>query len=348
MKHGGIAIGTELTAGEAVRKWRAFKGLIQKQLASAADMDVAQLSAIEANRNSPSLRTVSRLAAALGISPVELLSTPPDNDGHKEASSPSEQGREVPSRGDFLEAIPIMRPGEKDRRLPKRDILRMGKAIAAAAADETARQADVQTTLPLAFPIAVSEGGAEQLAHFLRSHLDVGSAILRDVFSLFECHGIRILKDAALQEKKPPAATFYSRRRRTFTVFLSTALDGEGKGPRKAFVFLTEIGRAFLFASRGFEPFLNSDRSRRFAHHFAATFLMPESAVRMMVYSRRIKPGDWTFERLLDFKERFGVSAEAFNIRLKELGLITLAKYTAFKKTIGDHYAATDHGEPMP
>ena len=329
-----------LAVGASIRRWRKSRGLLQKQLAVAAGMEVAQVWAIESDRNSPSLRTLSRIAAALGISTAELLSPP--QDGAAPAASHHAGGA---TRLDALDAVPVLRPADGDRRLPKRDAKRMAAAISAAAKAEAARQADIPTTLPLSFPVVVNEGGAEQLAHFLRAHLDVGSAIIRNVFTLFECHGIRVLADGRLTEKLP-AVTFHSRRRRDYTVFLTTAFDD--KPFRKEFLFLTEIGRAFLFASHGFEPVLNTAKSRRFAHHFAATFLMPASAVRTAVYSLRVKPGDWTYELLLRLKARFGVSAQSFNIRLKELGLITQAKHAEFDAAIRMHYANTGFSEPMP
>ena len=331
----------DFLAGKTIRQWRKSRGLLQKQLAYAAGMEVAQLWAVENNRNSPSLRTLSRIAAALNISPAELLAPPP-----RDTDAPT-VARELtsPAHLDTFEAVPIMRPAGKEKRLAKRDLRRMEKAILNAAKAEAAQQADIPTSLPLSFPIVVNEGGAEQLAHYLRAHLDVGSAIIRNVFTLFECHGIRVLSDDRLTDKFP-AVTFYSRRRRDYTVFLTKAFDD--KPYRKEFLLLTEIGHSFIFASKNFETFTETAKSRRFAHHFAATFLQPASAVRMAVYSLRVKPDDWTFELLLRLKDRFGVSAESFNIRLKELGLITQAKYSEFDAAIQTHYAATNRGEPMP
>ena len=75
---------------------------------------------------------------------------------------------------------------------------------------------------------------------------------------------------------------------------------------------------------------------------------MPASAVRTAVYSLRIKPDDWTFELLLRLKDRFGVSAESFNIRLKELSLISLAKCAEFDKRIKNYYKEHDFDEPEP
>ena len=72
-----------------------------------------------------------------------------------------------------------------------------------------------------------------------------------------------------------------------------------------------------------------------------------ESAVRNAVYRLNVKPEAWTYELLLRMKERFGVSAEAFAIRLKELALITRRKSDVFINQIKQHYESTDHDEPM-
>ena len=55
----------------------------------------------------------------------------------------------------------------------------------------------------------------------------------------------------------------------------------------------------------------------------------------------------FTPARLLRMKERFGVSAQFFAIRLKELALITRRKFDEFDKQIKRYYASTDSDEPM-
>ena len=329
--------------GRRIRALRKAKGLLQKQLAAVAGMEVPQLWSIENDRNSPSIKTLARIASALSVTTAELLSEPCSDFSDAKTKMQLDYN---PSKGsDLFDEIQIIRHTERDKIISTKDVLRMKKAMSEAAVAEARQQVDIPTSLPLAFPINVNEGGAEQLAHFLRAHLDIGSAVLRNVFSLFENHGIRILKTASLKGKRE-AATFYSRKRRDFTIFLAKSL--EDKQWRKEFVFLTEIGYAFVFASKKFETFTETAKSRRFAHHFAATFLQPASAVRMAVYSLRIKPDDWTFELLLRLKDRFGVSAESFNIRLKELSLITMAKCAEFEKRIKEYYKEHDFDEPMP
>lgn len=334
----------DLKIGKFVRLWRESRHMILKELAAVANMNVTQLWSVENDRNSPSVRTIGRLAAALQVSPAELLGPPPDTDDELAASARGRNGEETA----LCDIVRIMRRDEKED--PKEDfspseLKRLSEFIHKAIATENDIALGMATSLPLMTPFSLSESGAAQLAHILRSHLDVGSAIIYDVRTLFESHGIRILEDSKLSEA-PAIATFYSTSRRNFTVVLSKKLS---KAPEhRDFLFMTEIGRIFLFAQHGFEPYRDSARSRRFAHHFAATFLQPAAAVRTATFSLRVKPDDWTYELLLRLKKRFGVSAQAFNIRLKELGLISVAKYEEFDKQINNHYRKTNNSEPQP
>ena len=84
----------------------------------------------------------------------------------------------------------------------------------------------------------------------------------------------------------------------------------------------------------------------RAAKHFAATFLMPENAVRTTVGQLGIAPDTWTWDLLLRIKHRFGISTEAFVYRLKELNLITEDSAETYIQKIKIHYTQTGFGEP--
>lgn len=329
------------SAGGFIRSWRKERGMIQKQLARACGMSVPQLWAVESGRNSPSVKTLSRVASALGITLAQLFSPP---------NGRLLFGRRLKTPRSSLEfdgvgMVRIMRPAPGTRDIAKRDVKRLAETASKAFGLESKRQVDLPNTLPFSFPIAVTDGGAVHLAHALRARMDVGSAIVHDTTGLFETYGVRVVMGVDLPESFD-ALTYYSKEGRMFTVFLSGGLDDTPW--RRDFAFLTEIGRAFVFASHGYEPFQDSAKSRRFAQHFAANFQLPESAVRMAVYSLRVEPDDWTLELLLRFKERFGVSAQSFNMRLKELGLITQARFGEFDAIIRRHRSDTKNGELMP
>ncbi len=58
--------------GQVVRELRTDRGLTQRQLGQAADVNETWVSHIEAGRTNPAWGTVARLAAALGVSIAEI------------------------------------------------------------------------------------------------------------------------------------------------------------------------------------------------------------------------------------------------------------------------------------
>ena len=59
--------------GAVVRRHRHERGLSQERLAEAAGLSQRYLSVLERGENSPTLNVIVRLAAALNLSPAELL-----------------------------------------------------------------------------------------------------------------------------------------------------------------------------------------------------------------------------------------------------------------------------------
>lgn len=330
---------SEFDIGAQVRTWRMARGLLQKELAAKANMNVTQLWALENGRFSPSIRNTERIAKALDITLLELLSSPGEHDD----LSNGEDGEKKHLHAPIGEFMPILKSSDGQPDIDTLTKEHLCAQIEKARKIESKYSALMPTNLPLSSQVSTSEAGAEQLAYELRAHLDIGSAIVHDTIPLFESHGVRVL-DAKLPDR-PGAISFYDTKNKSFTVFI--AAQYKNKPWRRDFLLLTEIGRAFLFTRHDHLPCHETARSRRFAHHFAATFLQPESAVRNAVYSLNIKPDEWTYELLLRMKERFGVSAQFFAIRLKELALITRRKSDEFINQIKQHYELTDHDEPM-
>ena len=329
----------EFDIGAQVRTWRKVRGLLQKELAAKADMNVTQLWALENGRFSPSIRNTERIANALDITLLELLSSPDEHINSPDGTVGEKNRLHTP----ICEIMPVLKSSDGIPGIDTRTQERLIALIEKAREFESKYSALTPTNLPLSSQVSTSEAGAEQLAYELRAHLDIGSAIVHDTIPLFESYGVRVL-DAKLPEQ-PGSISFYDIKNKNLTVFIAEQF--KKKPWRRDFLFLTEIGRSFLFTRHDHLPRHETKRSRRFAHHFAATFLQPESAVRNAVYSLNIKPDEWTYELLLRMKERFGVSALFFAIRLKELALITRHKSDEFIKQIKHHYASTNYDEPM-
>jgi len=60
--------------GKRIRTLRKARGFSQEVLAERADLNLSFLAKIEHSKTSPTVRTLTKIAAALGISPSELLS----------------------------------------------------------------------------------------------------------------------------------------------------------------------------------------------------------------------------------------------------------------------------------
>ena len=86
---------------------------------------------------------------------------------------------------------------------------------------------------------------------------------------------------------------------------------------RNSYRLAYELGGAVRFASSGYTTVVDEGAEHRFLRAFAAAFLMPEEAVRSAVARLGVKPAGWTMQSLVDGKERYGVSAEAFALRLE-------------------------------
>ena len=330
---------SEFNIGAHVRTWRKARGLLQKELAAKANMNVTQLWALENDRFSPSIRNTERIAHALDITLLELLSSPRECESAPDVPDDKKNRLRVP----IGEILPVLKSSDGVPDIDSHILEQLRMQIEKSREFESKYSALTPTDLPLSSQVSTSEAGAEQLAYALRAHLDVGSAIIHDTIPLFESHGVRVL-DAKLPDR-PGSMSFYDTRNNNFTVFIAARY--KHKPWRRDFLLLAEIGRTFLFTRHDHMPYHETARSRRFAHHFAATFLQPETAVRNAVYNLNVKPDEWTLELLLRMKERFGVSAEFFVIRLKELALISRSKHDKFHGAIKDYYKANNHDEPM-
>jgi transcriptional regulator with XRE-family HTH domain len=64
---------TGLTFGDLLRRFRGSADLTQEDLAERTGLTTQAISLLERGRNSPSLRTIFRLAEVLGVKPSELL-----------------------------------------------------------------------------------------------------------------------------------------------------------------------------------------------------------------------------------------------------------------------------------
>ncbi len=196
--------------------------------------------------------------------------------------------------------------------------------------------------VPLELGLSLDATGIERFASKVRTIMGVGEVVIFDLLELFENHGLRVV--FVNLPKEAFSLSFYDVRNRNVFIIIDAQLNSE----KKIFRLLYEFGsiliqRGIAVGGSEHSEAIGEDKLRRL---FAANFLMPEAVVRQSVMQVGVARDKWTYELLLRLKHRFGVSAESFNYRLLELGLITKALQTQFRATIIGHYAAHNYAEP--
>lgn len=208
-------------------------------------------------------------------------------------------------------------------------------------------------TVPLSMPFDPSYPGMEALAARMRTYLATGDAVVFDYFELFENAGLRVIlfpfpRGAASMN----SVSFYEPAFHNAFFFLNSRNNPE----KQLFSLAAELGSILVSnqINRQKSPLFpnnqpDTDRPItpiRAARRFAATFLMPEPAVRATVGQLGVSKDAWSWDLLLRIKHRFGVSAQTFLYRLHELDLISDPTRDSLDARIQDFYAANGLIEP--
>ena len=325
---------SDFSTSSAIRALRVKSGLSQLGLAKRAGMSPAQLCKIERGLNGLTASTLRRLADALGVSVSALLGESPEGSGVEEGHV---GGRAV--LGGRESYMPVFAGGGSAERVAA-EVEEYGRAVMEL---EDRLGVSSQTTMQLAYAYGGDERAAEVLARDIRASLGMGSQPRVDLAAVLESAGVRVVgvrRPAVFQ-----SASFYNESRRSLLI----ALNESNTAERNAYRLAYELGGAVLFASRGYRQVADEGQSHRFLRSFAAAFLMPEEAVRGAVARFGVRPSGWTMPVLVYVKERFGVSAEAFALRLESLGLIAPSLRQKLRDELRAGYAAHPRSmEPHP
>jgi len=214
-------------------------------------------------------------------------------------------------------------------------------------------QVPKHATAPLSIPFDPSYPGMDVLAARMRTYLATGDAVVFDYFELFENAGLRvIIFPFPRGAKKKAAVSFYESAFHNAFFFLNSRNNPE----KKLFSLARELGKILISNQINRQnspvfPGYHSHTERpitpiRAARRFAATFLMPEPAVRATVGQLGVSNDAWSWDLLLRIKHRFGVSAQAFLYRLHELDLISPPTRDSLDTQIKEFYAANGPIEP--
>ena len=299
-------------------------------------MSAAQLCRIERGRNELTASTLRRVADALGVSVSVLL-------GEGGLESPTRAVAEdacavpvIPGAEDF---VPVLSSADGEAEALD-EIVKVERVWSDA---EDRLEIDGQTALQLVYAYGGDERSAELLARDVRVSLGIGCQPRADLVPVLESVGVRVVK-----VRRPSvfqSASFYNQRRRT----LSIALNAANTPERNLYRLAYELGGAVRFASCGYQMVVDEGAAHRFLREFTAAFLMLEEAVRGAVARLGVGPRQWTMETLVFVKERFGVSAESFALRLESLGLIAPSLRTAFRDELRARYKTHPRSmEPHP
>ena len=347
------------TVGARIRARRKKTGTKQATLAQEAGISAAQLCHIEKGSVEPSIKTLRRIAEALGTTTGGLLEATDETARRPEAAGPlpgdalaSDALERIQCTMQDAQCTMAARPEGSPHRSaedvePVTGLWRVHDARDAAvdrrvrarlrreteAWKKIERKAGVAgaATLPLFFPAAAEQGAL--LAREVRTAGGLGPAAAVDPVAFLEGKGFRVI------ETKLPAGldswSLWDPDDGTAFVFLREAATPERKRFRAAF----ELGHLARFISGGFRPLRDIGASRKASRAFAAAFLLPEEAVREAAHGLAIGPEDWTWELVLALKARFGTSAETFLYRIEELGMVSHSRNRAFRRLLEEHYA---------
>lgn len=311
-----------INLGAKIVAARKAKGLKQFELAKRAQIAAAQLCQVENGRINPSFSMVERIAAALDSTIPELLydvkckSAPRRGQPEAVAAIVSEAARFVPIRAvepdaaKALKAIAGAEPGDDAAGMP----------VTAAVCSLSFNRAHLKY-----------EGAGAALADELRGELGLGTAPVGDLASALRYRGV-VIAEAKLG-KSVGSVSFWDRERRAPVIVLNAAMTAE----RRLYRLVYELGSVALYASLGVRLDESLDQHRTLTD-FTAAFLMPGVAVRTCVAASAIAPSDWTIGKALPIKAYFGVSTEAFILRLEELGLIMPKLRLALRDQLRAYY----------
>ena len=303
---------------------------------------------LEQGKNLPSAQVLIRLASILNATTDQILR--PGCYTAAAQPAPAPDSAASPALQPLLSVAraakaPALYPTSPAARLDAREPLTadIEAVVRSYLALEDICQVPRQARIPLQLAFAPTAPGLARLAAQLRTLLGIGDAVVFDPLELFENHGLRVV---FLRLPETVASlSFYDAANGNVFILIRIGLNPE----RQIFSLVYELGRILLYNRSVFlgeGPFAQEAKAHKAARLFAASFLMPEDVVRNSVGQTGVRPDEWDLGLLLRLKHRFGVSAESFNYRLLELGLITPERQDELRAAIKAHYDAHAFAEP--
>ncbi|NLB69547.1 MAG: helix-turn-helix domain-containing protein [Lentisphaerae bacterium] len=338
----------KIRIGKNIRLLRRRAHLSQGELAEKLGIRQSPLSNLERGKHLPSTQVLLKIAEVFGVTVDQILSSGYLITGsqgkasnvdclHEIRENQYNADSEFQPSSDCFATTPLARhPGKE-----------LAGKLESVAQDILALEdiCDVPrcARIPLRMSFNLTEGDIIRLAMQMRQLLGINDTVVFDYLELFENHGLRVLF-MNLGDVSNSLSYFDARYSNVF-IFLSTDINSE----KQIFLLAYELGRILLYARLGAmsgENSLHEKQLDKLARLFAANFLMPADVVQCTVMQIGVLPDEWDYPLLLRLKHRFGVSAESFNYRLLELGLIAEELQTKFREMIQQYYKKYSFSEP--
>lgn len=271
-------------------------GLTRTRLAAESGLSLRSLVEYENGERHPSGEGLERLATALSV-PREFFERDP------------------------IEPVPV--EAASFRKLSKATATRRDAVLATAALTlEFYAAIEQYFRLPTPDIPTLDKLAPEQAAELVRRQWSLGDRPLTNLAHLLESKGVRL---AALNQDYGDIDAFCFYRDAVPYVFLNTGKSAE----RQRFDLAHELGHLVLHGDVEMET-ANSKAREADANAFAASFLMPGSAVLSQLM------GGAGIERILAARSYWKVSAMAMTHRLHELGLLSDWQYRSTCITLSD------------
>ena len=279
-----------------LRLARVRLGLTRTSLAELSGISLRSLTEYENEERTPSDDNLVRLSEALSV---------PRSFFEREA----------------IEAVPV--EAASFRKLSKASATRRDAVLAnAALALEFFEMLEQRFKLPTPAIPTLDKLGPARAAELVRSQWTLGDRPISNMLHLLESKGARV---ASLDHEYGDIDAFCFYRDAIPYVFLNTGKSAE----RQRFDLAHELGHLVLHGDTEMEMASSKEREAE-ANQFAASFLMPTSAVRQQLMSGA------SVERILTARRYWKVSAMAMTHRLKELHLLSDWQYRSTCITLSE------------
>jgi transcriptional regulator with XRE-family HTH domain len=178
---------------------------------------------------------------------------------------------------------------------------------------------------------------AETLANEERRRLGIGYEPIRDIFSLLELNGLRILRMPIPEESKISGVFIFFEAERAAFALVNSAQSFESQVFTAAHEYChylkhRNIGPVIDHPDIFIEEYLSLYHPReKFAQTFAVRFLIPHEKIKTVV-EKDLHSKKMSFADVLYLKEHFGVSTPEMLHTLKGLEYISNSKYESYLK----------------